>query len=292
MEKAALNFLSPYKDSTIFLSTKHAKSMAIAPVFFDRLGAKVIEHMIDTDQLGTFSGEIERKHRPLDCARLKCEGTLALLGEKASFVIASEGSFGPHPFLPFMPCDHEILYFIDTQRKFHLHVSLLSEKTNYAMKVIRSMDELDVFAQSAQFPSHALILRSDLHADHSLIFKGLNSIESLENAFKEIKRKSSTGLLRVETDMRAHLNPSRMAVIKELAFDLAARLSSFCPLCKTPGWGKVGEEKGLLCESCFEPSKMVFKEIFACSLCQHKEFYLRKDGLTYAPSMYCNYCNP
>ena len=100
---------SCYKGSCIILTTKHAKSIAIAPPFLKTLGASIIEYVVDTDKLGTFSGEIEREGNALECARKKCEWSLNKLGNKVEFAIASKGSFGPHPFIPFLPCDHEIL---------------------------------------------------------------------------------------------------------------------------------------------------------------------------------------
>lgn len=52
-----LKHSSVYTNSCIVLTTKHAKSIAIAPPFEDKLGASVLEYVVDTDKLGTFSGE-------------------------------------------------------------------------------------------------------------------------------------------------------------------------------------------------------------------------------------------
>jgi len=96
----------------------------------EKLGAPVLEYLVDTDTLGTFSGEVERKGCGLECAGRKCAWGLQLVGNKVAYGLASEGSFGPHPFIPFLPCNQEILYFIDLQRGFHLPLLHISEKTN------------------------------------------------------------------------------------------------------------------------------------------------------------------
>ena len=147
-----------YQNACFVITTKHAKSVAIAPAFSEHLGAGVMEYAVDTDMLGTFSGEIEREGNALECAKKKCEWSLKTLGAKVNYALASEGSFGPHPYIPFLPCDHEILYFIDRERDFHLHLTYMTEKTNYQMKELESFEELQKFAEAALFPSHALIL--------------------------------------------------------------------------------------------------------------------------------------
>lgn len=50
-----------YRGQNIALTTKHQKESAIAPHFREQLDATLIVPQIDTDRLGTFSGEIERK---------------------------------------------------------------------------------------------------------------------------------------------------------------------------------------------------------------------------------------
>lgn len=68
-----MNKNSPYAQISIVLTTKHEKSIVIAPSFLNVLSAEIVEYVFDTDQLGTFSGEIERKGTALDCAKIKCE---------------------------------------------------------------------------------------------------------------------------------------------------------------------------------------------------------------------------
>ena len=280
-----------YQGACIIIPTKHAKSIAIAPPFWGRLGASVLECYVDTDTLGTFSGEVEREGNALECARRKCDWAMDLLGDKVEYCIASEGSFGPHPQIPFLPCDQEILYFIDRKRGFHLHLVHVTEKTNYQMKALESWEQLQQFGESAQFPSHALIVRPN-NRDSNLLFKGIDTQDALEDAFKESLKASADGEVWVETDMRAQYNPSRMTAIGELADKLAQRLATLCPKCAAPGWGRIRAEKGLRCEYCDQATEMIAHEIYGCVLCDHTETTSRTDGLKAAPQMHCGWCNP
>jgi hypothetical protein len=285
-----MNESAPYFGECIVMATKHAKSIAVAPGFQEILGATVAEYLVDTDALGTFSGEVERQGSALECARRKCELGMDLLN--VEFGIASEGSFGPHPLIPFIPCGQEILYFIDRKRNFHLHLSRLCDNTNYRMQAVDSLEDLQNFAAETQFPSHALVIRPKHWHPGQIIFKGINTLESLESSFNRSKSESQDGLVWVETDMRAHMNPTRMSEIGELSHQLAQRLATQCPVCQAPGWGLVSAEKGLRCEYCDQPTEMIGHELFGCVLCDHKERNQRRDGLVNAPPMYCGWCNP
>lgn len=292
MKKQPLNLRSAYAGSCFVLTTKHAKSIAAASPFWDKLKASMIEYPMDTDLLGTFTGEVERAGTALECARLKCEWSLKRLGDKVEFALASEGSFGPHPFVPYLACDHEILYFIDRRHDFHLHLSHLSPNTNYGMKAVGSWEDLQTFAEASQFPSHALILRPDGKEIKAPVFKGVDSQAALEEAFQECLKHSSEGKVSVETDMRAMFNPSRMKVIGELAAKMAERLATHCPNCSFPGWGKVRVEKGLKCWSCHSETDLVKSEVFGCVKCDFESIHGRADKLTQAEPLNCGHCNP
>ena len=281
---------SPYENCRIVLTTKHHKDVAIHAAFEEILSAEVVTCEVDTDQLGTFSGEVDREGTASECVRRKCDLGLERLGDR--YGLASEGSFGPHPTIPFFPCDYEILYFIDNIRGFHLQESLLSEKTNYRTTSLASIDDLDRFAEKSQFPSHGLIVRSNVWRDRSVIYKGIQSEVELHEAFRQCLNQSEDGKIWVETDMRAHVNPSRMAVIAELAVKLSRRLATECPSCNTPGWGIVRFEKGLQCEYCNLPTELVSKEIYGCVSCSFSERLERSDGMKSASQRYCAWCNP
>ena len=271
MEARSVKLCSAYEGSCIVLSTKHAKSGALSAPFWQTLKASMIEYPVDTDALGTFPSKGSRAGNTIECARRKCQLSLRRLGEKVRFALASEGSFGPHPFLPGRASDFEVLYFIDREHGFQLHLSCLSAKTNFAMRAVGSMDELKTFAAKALFPAHGLILRPNRGDDRELVFKGVDSDEALETAFRESVKHSADRKAWVETDMRAMFNPTRMKVIAELGGGLAERLAALCPKCRTPGWGRVLLQPGMECGD-FEGGVAVGdSEVHGCVKCGHEE---------------------
>jgi hypothetical protein len=290
MENISLSLASPYTGCCVILTTKHAKSLGVAPPFWDRLGASMLEYVLDTDLLRTFTGKVERDRNAIDCARRKCELSMNIAG--VDYGLASEGNFRPHPLNPLIPCDFEALHFIDRKRGFNLSVGHCSEKTNYRIKALKSLEELEIFARQAGFPSHGLILQPSSRSERPLLFKGINTWDGLETAFHSSLTHSPNGKVWVQTDMRAHMNPTRMAVIGEVADKLAQRLATACPACGTPGWGSVRAERGLPCELCGKLTRMVVSDIFGCVLCEQTDRIPRSDGLAAAPQQYCKLCNP
>ncbi|MFY7843041.1 MAG: DUF6671 family protein [Rhabdochlamydiaceae bacterium] len=292
MGSCCLEKTSLYQNECILLATKHAKSAAIHPVFLQNLGAHVIEYLLDTDQFGTFSGEIQRKGTALECAREKCESLLNQFDSRVQFALASEGSFGPDPLLPFLTFNQEILYFIDRKRNIHVHVSHISYQTNYHGQEVSSLEELHKLFDRLKFPSHALIIRSSHKEWDGPVFKGLDTEKAIEHAFGECLKKSQNGKIWIETDMRALFNPSRMKVIEETALKLCETLTTYCPVCEAPGWKAITLERGLPCSDCGLKTNLVKSEIWGCPKCFFEEKKARSDGKEQASPANCHICNP
>lgn len=290
IEGALSMLLKHYQDKFIVFTTKHHKEDVVVPSFREVLGASLIVPWIDTDNLGTFSGEIERPGDALAVAELKANLGMDAVG--LPFGLSSEGSFGPHPYLPFLSSDQEIMLFVDRERGFKVHEVLLSEQTNFNHTVLSDVKDATEFFQRAQFPSHALIVRPNKWEDKSIIFKGIRDEIAFRLAFSECLRVSEDSRVWIETDMRACFNPSRQRVIAELAARLAKRLSNSCPQCSAPAWGRVRVEKGLPCEYCCQPTDLVASEVYGCVLCDFIKSSPRADGLTKAKQNYCQSCNP
>lgn len=280
---------SSYAGVKIALATKHNKEDVIAPAFYSKLGADIVVPQIDTDRLGTFSGEIEREGNALETAIKKARMAMEITGLK--FGLASEGSFGPHPLIPFLAYDSELIVFVDKQNDFILHEMIISEETNYRHGVFTNIFAALKFAEDCQFPSHAVILRPEPRKSKAVV-KGIQNQTAFEAAFLQCHSLSVEGQVWVETDMRAQFNPTRMKVIGYLAEKLAARLATRCPSCNAPGWGQTGREAGLPCEMCGAPTEITAYEIFGCTKCSHREKFPKKDGLEVAPASQCQECNP
>ncbi len=245
------------------------------------LGYKLIPKQINTDSLGTFTGEVERTLSPYECAKEKCRMALST-EEGVDLCIANEGSFGPHPWMPFVAVGQEILFFIDRKRGFELTLLKSGLQTNYRQKKIQKFDDLLTFAEEVGFPSHALILRSSSRHE---IYKGIQKVEELQRAFEAFNGAE----VLVETDMRAHMNPTRMKTIGDLSKEMAERLLTRCPDCEMAGWGVVNREKGLPCEICQAPTEMVRAKVYGCVKCPYREI---KSLERVADPRYCMFCNP
>jgi ribosomal protein L37E len=83
-----------------------------------------------------------------------------------------------------------------------------------------------------------------------------------------------------------------MRVLRALSWQLAKRLERLCPKCQTPGFGRIGNRRGLPCEACGKPTHWVHFEIDGCSVCGHAETRPRRDGRTTAKKLSCASCSP
>ena len=271
----------PYEGQTAALATLHGKARAIGPAFRRRLGlALTVPEGIDTDSLGTFTGEVPRPAGLHETAVLKARLGLAASG--LPLAIASEGSFGPHPAMPFLAIAREALAFIDAGRGLTLVEERVSERTNFAALDLTPQADIPAFLSRTGFPRHGLILRSG-----GQIVKGITDPAHLAQLLARAE-----GPSRLETDMRAHMNPTRMAEIARLAHALARRLATPCPACAAPGFGRVRTERGLPCADCGAPTSLIRAEVQACGLCGHELCLPRKDGLSAAAPAACPLCNP
>ena len=62
-----------FKNRNLVIATKHGKELVIAPILEKELGVKCFLPLnFDSDELGTFTGEIEREDDPITTARKKC----------------------------------------------------------------------------------------------------------------------------------------------------------------------------------------------------------------------------
>ena len=281
----------PYQGRKAALATKHQKERVLRQPLRAAVGIKVyVPRDLDTDLLGTFSGEVDRHGTPREVALRK-----ARLGMKAaglSLGLASEGSFGPDPRLPFVPADHELLGFVDDELGIEVVEQILSPKTNFAHDAAKTFEDLKDFLARAYFPSHGLIVRPNSGLQPGLLFKGITKFEALKEALERCASASADGLAHVETDMRAHMNPTRRQVLREVAVQLGRRLATLCPECRTPGWGLVDVVRGLPCEWCDGETELVRTEIHGCTCCEYRESHPRSDGLRVASPRDCSWCNP
>jgi len=277
-----------FKGRKLLIATKHGKEKVIAPVLEKTLGVSCFTTQeLDTDLLGTFTGEIEREHDPITTARKKC--FMAMDITNCDLAVASEGSFGPHPTIHFISSDDEFLLLIDRKNELEVIARELSIETNFNGEEIKTEQALLEFATKANFPSHALILRKS-NKDFTGLSKGITDIKQLKNCFHKLI--TDFGTAYVETDMRAMYNPTRMKIIELAAIKLADNITTYCPKCQTPGFSITEIKQGLPCEICSLPTRSTLSYMRICKKCNYKTEEKFPHGKQTEKAMYCDYCNP
>lgn len=279
----------PYRGRGVVLATKHAKHRQLARPFAAIGMSLTVPEGLDTDVLGTFTGEIERPGPPREVVVRKARLATAAAGIPLG--LASEASFGPHPEVMFVPVGQELLAFVDEDLGIEIVESVLTLETNHASVKVAHLDELGEFLQQVGFPENAVVVRPTSHWDPDTSRKGLRDPVELSAAIVRAAAASDDGTALVETDMRAHMNTTRQRVIRRLGFRLARRLTNRCPACGTPGFGPVDVVRGLRCEVCGLPTALVARVVIGCAHCAHREDRPRSD-LAVTPASQCPYCNP
>lgn len=280
-----------FRAARAILGTKHDKQRALAPVLGEALGLVVdVAPGLDTDRLGTFTRERPRRGTALEAARAKA--LLALeCDPHAEFGLASEGSFGPHPMVPWVPGGRELVLLVRRDGGLELVGEDITFETNFAHQVVRDLAAARAFAGRVGFPAHGLVVipAPDGVAGTVGIEKDLEGDALFERVAAIL---AEVGAVHLETDMRAHRNPTRMASIRRAAEDLAARARSTCPRCERPGFWVAERLPGLPCEACGLPTRIVRAEVHACAGCGHGEERPPRHGRTAASAGECDHCNP
>lgn len=272
----------------LLIATKHMKERVIAPLLEKALGVSCFtSNAFDTDTLGTFTGEVERQADPVTTARSKCLLAMELTG--SDLVVASEGSFGGHPYLYFIPADEEILMLKDNKNNIEIVVKELSSETNFNGKELKNEHELLDFTRIVNFPSHGVMLRK-AKDDLSNIQKGITDWKKLNHTFYHFMQEF--GSVYIETDMRAMYNPTRMKVIEAATKKLITKVGAVCPQCNAPGFGITAAVPGLPCRRCGFPTQSTIKYIYSCQKCLFYKEHLYPNGDSSEDPGFCNFCNP
>jgi hypothetical protein len=278
---------NPYANQRVVLVTQHGKEEVLAPLFHDHLGARLdVMRTIDTDALGSFTREIPRPGTQLDAARSKAQ--LAIEQGEASLGIGSEGTLLPGP-LGLGAWHVEVVLLRDAERD----LDVVGRAHGVGLHIhghVRSEDELLALAARADFPTHGLVLRPGEN-DHYRIRKGVRTWEALLATFKAVRAESTDGAVFVESDLRAHQHPTRMAVIAQAGRDLIQRLATPCPACATPGVGVMEVLGGRPCRACGTATAEARADRIGCLRCAWREERERPGPAEVDPAR-CPSCNP
>jgi hypothetical protein len=274
------------------IATMHGKERVIAPVLAEAFGLDcVVPAGFDTDRFGTFTREIERAGSQLDAARAKIAAAFEHVPD-ARLAVASEGSFGPHPSVPFAPLGRELVLLVDRHTGLEIAGQDATMETNFAHLVVDRPAAALAFAERVGFPQHGLIVtgcRGDRPAPEMALRKGIVAAEALERSVRDVV--ALCGAAFVETDMRAHVNPTRMQAIARATRDLVRRFRSRCPVCGHPGFDVTERLAGLPCAWCGEPTRVLKAEVLRCAACGHRMERSVGERVTADPGL-CDGCNP
>lgn len=221
---------------TAVLGTKHGKERIIAPVLDEHLGLRVsVPADFDSDRFGTFTREVDRAGNQLEAARRKARAAMNQTGRALG--LASEGSLGPHPAVGLLSANLEIGVLVDRRHDLEIVGRSLSPDAVMAHETVCSVDEALAWAGRAGFPGHGLVVRSVI----------------------------------IETDLRAHMNPTRMENIREATIDLVENAQRSCPDCGRPGFSIDEARSGLPCAWCGLLTNATLAHMYRCSHCGYAE---------------------
>jgi hypothetical protein len=279
--------MHPYQNRQAVLTTKHGK-LELFQTPFHELGLKISLAELDTDILGTFSGEVPRLKSPLDTALEKARLGMTATDSKLGF--ASEGTIGSDAQIPFLNSDVEIAVLVDDEAGIAIWESNRSLDIVAFRKEVGPETELMELLNQIDFPNQRLIA-SALGAKENFVLKGIAEVGQLESAIAQLAKESPSGKVLLEPDFRAHYCPSRRINIQRAAELLARRVATLCKSCGTPGFGQVRHETGLNCADCgLLDQDAISREVLCCVKCEYEEAGRTRNS--YLSPENCNNCNP
>jgi Zn ribbon nucleic-acid-binding protein len=279
--------ISQYSNQRASLLTKHGKEAVIAKVMHESLGLEIIHiDSFDTDLFGTFTRDIARQGNQLEAARAKAIKGAEIADTKLG--LASEGLFTGDPFLGTFPWNNELVILVDTTNK----VEITGFSSNYAQSysaLISADGDIEEHLKKAAFPMHHLVLRPN-SPESKEFRKGISTRDEFDELIRYFFKKSESGKVFLENDLRAFSNPTRMENIRTATLNLAEKMRSICPACRCPGFWITNTIPGLHCVACGNQTKEIKAKVFVCKKCSHVEMVKSKD--LFADQGKCDFCNP
>ncbi|MGK0741995.1 DUF6671 family protein [Leucobacter sp. Z1108] len=274
----------PYRGAVIAFATMHGKEQLARGPFHTILGATVLGVAgIDTDQFGTFAGDIPRTLPPRETARAKARLGIRTAGLTAG--LASEGSFTTE--YGWSTRHNELVLFLDEDRGIEVVESRTASFPLPPGRHILTSAQALSYATSLGFPHQGVIVQA--HHDHgSHAHKDTHSPAELEITVNRLLDQNVP--VSVLPDYRAHRSPARADILRDLCSRMARRLSTPCPGCRSPGYGRVKTIPGLPCGTCGQPTHLPAADIHACSTCDTT--HTRPRTSTLADPQWCETCNP
>jgi hypothetical protein len=284
---------SIFQHRRVLLVTRHGKQKVIAPLLQEAMNITMdVSENIDTDEFGTFSGDVERPADQYTTAKLKA---LRGLERNPAFeiAIASEGAFNPHPDSPFITVNTEIVLLMDRRHDLEITGRYVSIASHVSEKTVTNINEALETATAIGFPETGVILKAIQRSNEAFyVLKDFQSVYELSEAASFLFNNPKFNSVIMQTDMRAHRNPQRMENIRIATAELINNMLSECPACRTPGFTVTDVKRGLPCEWCGTPTQSILAYHYECSKCRHAEEKMFPKGKLKEDPGYCQRCNP
>ena len=282
-----MDILESWRGATAVIATMHSKERVIAPRLEAAFGVQtVIPQHLDTDSFGTFTREVKRPKDQLETARLKALAGIQETGARIG--IASEGSFGPHPSIPFVTADRELVVLIDTKTGLEVVGEHITTSVPARGQWVTSIKEAVATAALWGFPTQGIIIRTS-DTGNSGIYKNITTEETFTQLMHKLLRPWWRRRIYLETDMRAHRCPARMEAIGKATENLIANINTRCPACAWPGFSNTITTPGLPCATCGTPTDLPATHATTCTHCKYEAVERVNEP---ADPAHCSYCNP
>ena len=277
----------PFIGEVVTFVTKHEKELIVGPLLSE-VGLLCRTDPVDTDQFGTFVGDIERKGTVRETLRRKIQAARSHPNEASRFVLASEGSFSPHPIVGLIPTNSLLLF--DRKENLEICADYLSTSPVNGERVLGPRDDFRAALRALGFPEHGVIVRPE--TSFSPIFKGLHRERDVAQAMIDSFRASQTGKVRISSDLRALHNPTRQEAIFRAGCALMEKVKSLCPDCSYPGFSVIETRTGLACGDCGRATRAPLKFVLACGRCRFSCERDASESKSFADPADCSVCNP
>lgn len=278
-----------FRGRKIVIATKHSKEYVIGPMLEDKLQVHTfVPTNFDTDRFGTFTRDVKRTSDIKDTARAKAEAAIDLCG--VDLAVASEGAFGTDQVYGMFAETLELVMLVDRENEYEICGEYRGGFPVIRGEKIHNIEEGLRFAHEIGFPEFGLIVKDS--RDGKEIYKDVQTEDELENLVMKMLSRPFARSVFLETDMRAHRNPDRMANIRKATEDLVKNILSMCPRCNAPGFVVTTLTPGLPCSRCNTPTDLPLTETRRCAKCGYLEVRPSSTYGLQSDPKYCEVCNP
>ena len=203
----------------------HGKERAIAPPFRRVLGAEiVVAPDLDTDKLGTFSGEVPRPDALVETALLKAE--MVFRGARCRLRAGERRQLRTDRPRAAQSRRRRDPGLRRPQARRPPDRDPATHRTNWRLQRFEAGDPDRLLALKGMgFPEFGVFVGCNSDMSHPV--KGLNTVDEVIAAMDREARRSDDGLAVLYSDMRAHRNPMRMKVLRALSGNSPGALLRF-----------------------------------------------------------------